>query len=340
MNPALPLPPAALGARELDELMRAVEDRDEPVVSDQHVVSQVVLREFSGRDKNGGASLAAYNLEFKSRKVLGTRGCGKIKDWMPVASSSIEKLWQETETHLAKALRSLKDGSIFGDTVSASVLRDAVALHYVRSVHMRSLAQNAASEAYIGQFPGIIQKHQRRLALEFFRRYGRLPSSTEEYQQTVECIVRDRQQEMVESLFRVKVEEAFRRVQRIFSQITFEIIAAPKSKEFLIADAPVCGTSPHGRRHETGPHNGLGLYAARQWTMPLTPKYAIRLPSQEAAYSKANNKQIDKINAAQVRNSYRHVYFRPPGNALVEFVLQSADEWRKPPVVEPLRLFG
>jgi hypothetical protein len=340
INPALPLPPAALGAPELDRLMRTVEGRNEPVVSGQHVVSQVVLREFSGKDKNGGTTLVAYNLEFGSKKVLGTRGCGKIKDWMPVASSSIEQLWQETETNLAEALRSLKSGSIFGDEASASVLRDALALHYVRSAHMRSVAQNAAAEAYVGQFLELIPKYEQRLAHEFYVLNGRLPSTPEEYRQIAEHIVRDRQQEMVQSLFRVKAEEAFRRIQSIFSRVTFEIVEAPKSREFLIADAPVCGTSPRGQRHETGPHNGLGIYSAREWTMPLTPKHAIRLPSQSAAYSKANNKQVDKINAAQIRNSHRHVYLRPPGRALVEFVRQGAVDWRRPPAIEPLRLFA
>lgn len=212
MNPHLPLPPAALSSRELNELMQAAEGRDEAVIVDQHVVSQVVLREFSSKDRNGGASLTAYNLEFGSSKLLGTRGCGKIKNWMPIASSSIEELWQRTETHLAKALRSLKEGRIFSNEASARVLRDAVALHYVRSAHMRSIAQNAASEAWIEQFPGLIRMHHRRLAHEFEFHHGRPPSSLEECQEMAENIVRERQQEMLRSLLRVKVEEAFRRV--------------------------------------------------------------------------------------------------------------------------------
>jgi hypothetical protein len=340
MNPALPLPPSALSLRDLNELMDAVEGRDEAAVPNQHVVSQVVLREFSGKDKNGGASLTAYNLEFGSSRVLGTRGCGKIEDWMPVASASIEQLWHGTETRLKDALRLLKEGKILGDDTASSVLRDAVALHYVRSAHMRTIAQNAASEAWVEQFPGIIQKFQRRLAYEFSLRHGRPPSTLEEYRQMAEYLVRDRQREMVRLLFRVKVEEVFRRIQRIFSQLEFEIILAPKAKEFLIADAPVCGASPHGRRYETGPHNGLGIYAARHWTMPLTPKHAIRLPSQMTAYSKATSNQVDKINAAQIRNAHRHVYLRPPGRALVGFILQQARNWKKPPTIEPLRLFG
>lgn len=125
----------------------------------------------------------------------------------------------------------------------------------------------------------------------------------------------------------------------MFSQVEFEIIVAPKAREFLISDAPVCGTSPHGRRHETGPQNGLGVYAARQWTMPLTPMHAIRVPSQMQIYSRASNKQVDKINAAQVRNAYRHVYLQPPGRALCEFIKQHSAEWKRSASIEPLHLF-
>lgn len=84
-----------------------------PPVPQQHVTSKVILKQFGDPDRNGGQRLCAVSLERKRSKCLGPAAFGKIKNFVPVASGSIEQRWQAVETHFNDALRHVRSGSLF-----------------------------------------------------------------------------------------------------------------------------------------------------------------------------------------------------------------------------------
>ena len=85
-------------------------------VTDQHVVSQVVLKQFAEPyGKKGEILLAALNREHPASKMTtgGPDKFGKVSDFVRFASGSAEELWQRTETRLHDVIEAVKrDGEV------------------------------------------------------------------------------------------------------------------------------------------------------------------------------------------------------------------------------------
>jgi DNA-binding transcriptional ArsR family regulator len=70
-------------------------------------------------------------------RPLGPDGCGKVPDFVPYASASIEQLWKETEDKLHDALAATDDGTLLASAAHTATIKDAIALHYTRSIAAR-----------------------------------------------------------------------------------------------------------------------------------------------------------------------------------------------------------
>ena len=87
-------------------------------VPGQHVVSQVILKQFTEPyGRKGEVLLAVLNREHPASKMTigGPGKFGKVPDFVRFASGSAEELWQQTETRLHDALEAVKrDGKVLG----------------------------------------------------------------------------------------------------------------------------------------------------------------------------------------------------------------------------------
>ena len=98
-------------------------------VTGQHVVSKVILRRFAASSARDKGLVYPFRLRHPNarHRLLGPDGCGKIPDFIPYASASIEALWKQTEDKLHDALAAVDEGMLLPNPGHAAVIRDAIA---------------------------------------------------------------------------------------------------------------------------------------------------------------------------------------------------------------------
>lgn len=114
-------------------------------VKKQHVISQVILRRFTWDKPPGGVEMARLDVNRLDRRVrlLGTKACGKVDDFIRYASKDAEEMWSRIENAFPAALAAADDGSILDKPHLMEVIKDMLALHTVRSKEAPIIHQTA-----------------------------------------------------------------------------------------------------------------------------------------------------------------------------------------------------
>ena len=298
-----------------------------PTVRRQHVVSQVLLRRFAEPDANGGRVIRATSLQFDTSRLRGTAHCAYMNDWMPIFSQSLEKVWQTVEHRMNGVLNEVVDDQIDFDGSSAEVLRKVLALHFVRSYHMRVVVHRAALEAFSELRASAVEQNRELVAAGFRSVVGRDPVDDRELRDLVDRVIDQHGLSELELNYRIRTEDNFERVSEIIGSASIEILTPPGRREFLIGDAPVCGYRAGVKL--LGPHEGLGLYGTDFFVMPLTPRHMLRIPArQESGFRQVSGKVTDESNVRQIRNAYREVFSRP-SSGMESFIQRNRRAWTR-----------
>jgi hypothetical protein len=288
--------------------------RHEP---DQHVVSKVVLKQFTEPyGKKGELLLSSLNVRHSERKIVrgGPTRFGKIPNYLRFASSSAEDLWGETETRLHDPLEAIKRDDRLTDSAHEAVVRDAIALHFIRSIPTAALHQTTWSErreAARQQWrdnPQLLEWIHVNVFGWWTDDPARLELALDEFYRPVDELVAS------DAVFRVSLEDRFERVRKGFEAFDLKVLSS-RDREFLIGDVPVLAMREgHGG---LGIFDGVGLANADEIVLPLTPYHVVVL-GQGPENRQATDDEIDRYNALQVRIAYRYVYFRS-GSDLASF---------------------
>ena len=285
---------------------------------DQHVVSKVILKQFTEPwGKKGELLLASLNVRHPERKIVrgGPTRFGKIPSYLRFASSSAEDLWGATETRLHEPLEAIKRDDRIADPSHEAVIRDAIALHFIRSIPTAALHQTTwkqRREAARQKWRDNLEMLQW-IHVNVFGWWtddpARLELALDEFYRPVDQLVSS------DAIFRVSLEDRFQRVRAGFRAFDLKILASP-DREFLIGDVPVLAMREgHGG---LGIFDGVGLANADEIVLPLTPHHVAVL-GQGNQSREATADEIDRYNTLEVRLAYRYVYFKPVGG-LAPFV--------------------
>ncbi|MBM7771738.1 hypothetical protein JOD54_001942 [Actinokineospora baliensis] len=290
------------------------------VVPNQHIVSKAVLKNFSEKDSKGGHFLVPYNVRSGLElRPLGVKGCGKIRNFVRYASASLEYLWKSTvEDHLHDAVQAIHDGSILNEPRLIKVMKDCIALHLVRSPWYLALHDKIVEQATTEGREWILRAYGPRLERAFFARYGLHAAGNEALGAFLdENMANWRDLRASGLLERQSVEEHFEMARGTFDPLQIQLLFAPSSHEFVIADSPAFTYSfDHDKevftniRKAIGDSNGAG--------MPITNRcYVVTAP--DAVSATVSHRLLDALNRTQVKAAHEHVYYRP-GSNLKEFV--------------------
>ncbi|WP_432844222.1 DUF4238 domain-containing protein [Dactylosporangium sp. CA-092794] len=301
-----PLDPSTL-ALHIEELRAEADDN----VEEQHVLSKVVSKQFT----NNNRLLHAVSVTDRDAKVLvkGPRGVGKVPNFVPRASRSAEALWGKTETLIPRVIKLCEQDRLHADPDALGVVRDIVALHYVRSrslwtVHKRGYEQvRAEVRRRAPNTPGYEQG--------FRSQFGRSPRGDEDHDLYFDrVLVRKRDADFHSGLmFRASVERMFRRCRQWMADKPVQLLH-PAEGMFLIGDSPVVSLDRFGR---LGPEEGVAIGDAIRVFMPLTPRSLIAFgPS---AVGVVPVEVVEELNAFQVRAASEYVFVHP-ASGLEDFV--------------------
>ncbi|NUK86281.1 DUF4238 domain-containing protein [Streptomyces lunaelactis] len=312
------------GSEDLSRLAELASEAGNQVAR-QHVVSQVLLRQFATPVRHAsGLQVQPYDLLYPERhcRTKPTRAVGWIKDFVPYASASLEALWAEVEQKLPPVFHAVPQGTALGDPHALAVLRDLIALHYVRSQHYRDTFHRIFKEAHAEQRRWLLAEGQQLLRAATLQRTGLDTPG----RQALAVRADELLSTMVESygngsLLRVRIEDSFRTAREWVAGVGLEILQAEEG-EFLIGDNPAMTL----RTEDEQLIYGMALGDAHTAVLPLGPRHTLALGAADGAGS-VPRAWVDRMNVLQVKTARRRVFTRP-GSPLRRFIGQLIPQWQ------------
>ncbi|RSM75544.1 hypothetical protein DMH04_38125 [Kibdelosporangium aridum] len=290
--------------------LKAVAPLADANVVRQHTVSRVILKRFAAAPLHKRAGLLEIvNLDWLNAKstFLGPFGCGRVDNYVTYASQSLEELWQTVENNLSAAIAACDDGSIFDHPEHIKTLKDAIAVHFVRSVHTRPYLDDLWRD-FLPRFRREILATKRDMLIaDFQRKYGLYPAGPE----ALESILDDAMAPQLKlrdkgAYFRTSLERLFNLASRHLDTFGLEV-SRPASGEFIIGDAPAIAVGSDGR---LGVRQGVGVTSASTIALPLGPFLTVSTGSTNALIE-LDYEQVHRANGWQIRAASRYVYCRP-----------------------------
>jgi hypothetical protein len=255
------------------------------------------------------------NVRHPERKIIrgGPARFGKMPNYLRFASSSVEDLWGATETRLHELLDAVERHSHIADPSHEANVRDAIALHFIRSIPTAALHQTTwterreAARQQCRDNPEMLRWIHVNVFGWWTDDPARLELALDQFYGPVEQLIAS------DAIFRVSLEDRFQRVRAGFQAFDLKILASP-DREFLIGDVPVLAMREgHGG---LGIFDGVGLANADEIVLPLTPHHVAVL-GQGNKSREASADEVDRYNSLQVRLAFRYVFMRPGGDLAV-----------------------
>lgn len=301
--------------------LNPVEER----IGGQHIVSKVLLKGFSIPPRKGkGHRLTPYNLgrqggvQPHEMKPRGLRECGKVTDFITYASRSAEELWHTVENDLPGAREAARKGLLHENEVHVRTIKDALALHLVRSQRYMEMHTQAVEDVVTQLLARFHIDHGGLLAQEFIHRYGLYPAGSESLEIILDKPIADwRELAASGAIARVSIESMFHRVRDIFHrEWEVEVWHASPGAELLVSDSP-CVTLQYADDHKSIRAN-VAIGDAHLVVLPIAADCLIALgpkPKDDIL----GPTEVDLFNRIQVLSGYDYVYYRP-NSGLERFV--------------------
>ena len=306
---------AALGADSpgltgLEALVVAAEtavDMSQPARTRQHLTSQVVFKQFVESTRKGNV-LTRYDVTKHTIEDLGPYGVGYIDEFVPIDSEAIENLWGITESKIPGTIAAATTRTAIGDPGHEAILRQVVALHFVRHPQILEAHEKGWGTARQDSIDRLLWTS---FAADAFRqRTGLVPAGPEARRMGLDA-AQERLIKLHENgaLFRLTAQRLFELIGDRFGARPVAIwMPANPNKEFLIGDMPAIGrilsTGAAGVGEDVGADN------ADQILMPITPSLTIVVGSSEG-YRAISDADVDELNQLQVRKASQYVHYRP-----------------------------
>ena len=272
-----------------------------PPVKGQHIITRKIIKRWAAPTGNdiGKIAFVALGHPHIQQKPRGPGGCGKVDNFVSIASASLEHRWQETETRLHDALQAVDAGTVLDSERNTATIKDTIALHFARSLAAREINRRL--------WQWLVPQHRtqwltdptllRILILEFYRRHRLLPGGFQPLEELLDdAMALSMERESSGALFRESIESTHSQAVAWLSQYELEI-HTPQSGEFLIGDVPAL--TVRRDTHRVGVLGGIALGDADSVFMPLGPRHVASLGSSPRTAELAPD-LVDDINARQV----------------------------------------
>ncbi|MGW2255186.1 DUF4238 domain-containing protein [Kitasatospora sp. NPDC001660] len=300
----------------------------EKPVHRQHVISKVLLKRFATpQPKAAGLRVTRFDLHNPQRrhKHNSPAAFGWVDKYVPFASGSMERLWQDTENRLPAALAAVDNGSVLADPQAKDTLRDAIALHYTRSLRVRDIHHNSWQQTYTAHRTRLLTTDADRVRQAALAEYGLHLAGPDGLEYFVDLFLQP-STDLYESgaLFRTSLENLFAKARQRLANASLHVVTAGAG-EFLIGDSPaisVRNTRP-GQRVLN-----IALGDASTVLLPLGPRHLVTLSREDRAFI-ASREQVDELNRLQIQAAERYVHHRP-GEAITRFIRQTCAAVRPP----------
>lgn len=303
--------PAPLPSRpDIEQRLGELQQFGHDNIKDQHVVSQVLLKQFAQPTGSSGRQLVRFNIHHPSHppKLKTPKSCGKYPNFIKYASRSVEQFWWAIENKMDQALNSVQDETILGHPEHLATIKDAVALHFVRGIDtlwLHDVTWRATREKSEEE---LLQRTD--LLLELFKEKVGLYAGGVEALEVIIGHLHREAQELFDSgaLLRARIEYLYTRARSLIDSAGLQFVRADQGSEFLIGDAPAISLKRDSPR--MGLRGGVGLVDANTVMLPLGRRHVVALGSHDHL-TWVDSEGVDAINKLQIFGAHQHVYFHP-----------------------------
>ncbi len=305
----------------VDELIHRLEDlvaSDEPHVVNQHVVSKVLLKRFAAPGRNGHC-LIAHHREHGPGRPKSIRECGKAPNLLRAGSASAERLWQETEVNLPRAIAAAQSSRNELAAEDVKTLKDAIALHLVRSLRYMAIHEAAFAKSAGEVRQQLLNSRRGLLESEFARRHSGLrPAGAEALNLVLDSGLRPWQEaEESGALGRAYVESTYKRMRQSFDGVGLELGRVPPGHSLLIGDSPAVPIQFKDGQVQTV---NCAVGESHTVVLPLTPRLILGLGPEDLV-GDLTPATVSLLNEAQLRAANDYIYY-PPRSPLAAYVQQ------------------
>lgn len=285
----------------------------------QHTLSQALQKRFTRTVPHNKWELLRFDLRHEQvRSQSAAPGnCGMVVDFVPYASTSLETYWSKVENGFHAGFAALDDGTLFSNPAMISVMRDIVALHYVRSPRMKDV-HDATFHAGQEQKRTELRRRPWNVRQDYWKKTGIHTIGD----QAVEYIIGQRLQEPADlaasgALLRERLPDMYEKVRARLDDFSVEILM-PESAEFLISDSPVVNPNElTGRAVDEARLDDDDFY------LPVGRSHVVRLHyGPQYGYRSIPGDQVEKLNIRQVEAARKYV-FAHPDSGLDAFIEQA-----------------
>lgn len=307
--------PADAGALLQNIQARAGEAAATPVVH-QHTTTRGLLRRWTRPMPRNAKALRRLNLldDPVSSEENGPKGSGAVDDFVPFGSQSMEDFWGDMENDFPKVFTAIDNKSLFTRLDLLSMLRNLVAVHYVRTMKVRQNHFKSFDTALAAAKDWWRQPPQVRLLINLYRAHTcDTRPDQEAIERALDLLFKDTLDLVVTgALLRQRMEDLFQKVRTILDGFNIEIWTPENGAgEFLIGDAPAATIDPHSGN--VGLAAGVGLLGFDVSVyMPLGPEamaWVHRGPGD--GFHEIKRNVVDKANAVQILTAEAHAFARP-----------------------------
>lgn len=270
----------------------------------QHTVSRVVLRRFASNNR-----ISVFDRESDAVYSKGPGGIfhtylDKHDPW------SAEERWGEIESHVPRVYKLIDERRLLDDAEAVDVLRDLLAMHWVRSPSVRvksELIRQQVVDARVDH----LSNETALLALGLRQQTGLVPGSDADLQWFNRRTHEQAMGNLQEESYSDSLRSLFMRAREMLGTRAVQI-GYSRGLDFAIGDVPVV-TMQKGHLG-VGPHQGVALGDAGLILMPIDPHVVIALGSEPAEMD-MNDDAVSTYNELQARGFIRWLGCRPAGAA-------------------------
>ncbi|MFJ1757777.1 DUF4238 domain-containing protein [Kitasatospora sp. NPDC088134] len=309
-------------AQRMDARIAELRPQADRRVVGQHVISRVLLRRFAAPIGSAGYQVLPFDLRHPARlhKVRGVGACGRMNNFAPFASASLEEVRGRLETQVPEAAKAVDRGDVFQSEQYVRVLKDLIALHWVRSLHFRAVHQQIFNEVYTEHRTALLTHKSGLLRAAVLQRYRLHLPGPAGLAAAADELLRPQVENFASGAdFRVRIEEAFGKAKEIIGSTGLEILV-PEEGEFLLGDIPALTVCQDGGIRTYG----MALGDSTGVVLPFGPRHLLVGRTPRNGFVAATAATVKDLNHLQIEAARRHVYLRPH-SALDGFVRNYLD---------------
>lgn len=290
-----------------------------PVRPGQHVVSRALLVSWCTGNRKRDQRIWPYSLELGPLRPMSPSDVAKVERFVRIDSERTEMLWGTVETKLKQAVADIEAGTGLANPACIGTIKQAIALHYARSIEMLEAVERTFSPFVVAQKAAFLSDHASLDRLYEMKTRDAAGLQTEDARAAFVNAFFSRLEQLYASgtYFRFRVCYYFHTVSRLIDHLSLQVLRAPPGSEFLIGDVPVITSNATG--DQRGVRNHVPIGDAATVVMPLSPRITVALDPVEADFT-VDAAYVRRLNTWQVEAARYQVFTPPWSTSLMAWV--------------------